>query len=553
MPNDPVVIVGGGFAGVYTARAIERLLPADQPIVLFGLENHVVFTPLLGNVVGSSINPMHVVWPVRQMLKRVNCRTAAVTDIDLKKQEVHYLTAARLPACVHYSHLVLACGNVVKLDIVPGMSAHAWPLKTMGDALVLRNHLIGLLEKAQVEPDPARRKQLLSVVVIGGGFSGVEVAGEIADLLHASCKYYSDVCPADIHVALLHRGERILPELPESLGEFARTKMLARGIDVRVKTEAAAVTERSVILKDGREMEAATVVCTIGSTANPLLAASGLKMEKNRLKVGGDFRCEGQTNVWALGDCAAVPNAFDNQVSPPTAQFAVRQARWLAWNVRNLQRGKPLTPFYFKPLGAFASIGNHRAVGRAFGLHLSGLLAWFVWRGIYLSKMPTFARKLQIAFDWFWQLLFPRDIVQLSLGQTERLHRAHYEKGQFVFRKGDPGDKLYIIENGRAGVYFQEDGPMVAHLEAGDHFGEGALLSGRVRSAYIRAEEPLDVLVLGQEAFGQLTHHCDILRRAFEGVWRERRRQLSTSMQEIYLPNETVVINKVSDPLQSQR
>jgi NADH dehydrogenase len=210
-------------------------------------------------------------------------------------------------------------------------------------------------------------------------------------------------------------------------------------------------------------------------------------------------------------------------------------------------------PFHFKPLGAFASIGNRRAVGRAFGLHFSGLLAWFVWRGIYLAKMPTLARKLQIAFDWFWQILFPRDIVQLSLGQTERLHRAHYEKGQFVFRKGDPGDKLYIIENGRAGVYFQEDGPMVAHLEAGDHFGEGALLSGRVRSAYIRAEEPLDVLVLGQEAFGQLTHHCDILRRAFEGVWRERRRQLSTSMQEIYLPNETVVINKVSDPLQSQR
>jgi NADH:quinone reductase (non-electrogenic) len=544
MPSDPIVIVGGGFAGVYTARAIERLLPADQPIVLFGLENHVVFTPLLGNVVGSSINPMHVVWPVRQMLKRVNCRTAAVTEIDLKKQEVHYLTAARVPACVRFSHLVLACGNVVKLDIVPGMSAHAWPLKTMGDALVLRNHLIGLLEKAQVEPDPARRKQLLSVLVIGGGFSGVEVAGEIADLLHASCKYYSDVSPADIHVALLHRGERILPELPESLGEFARTKMLARGIDVRVKTEAAAVTERSVILKDGREMEAATVVCTIGSTANPLLAASGLKLEKNRLKVGGDFRCEGHTNIWALGDCAAVPNAYDNQTSPPTAQFAVRQARWLAWNVRNMKMGKPVTPFYFKPLGAFASIGNKRAVGRAFGLHFSGIIAWFVWRGIYLSKMPTFARKLQIAFDWFWQMLFPRDIVELSLGQTERLHRAHYEKGQFVFRKGDPGDKLYIIENGRAGVYFQDDGPMVAHLEAGDHFGEGALLSGRVRSAYIRAEEALDVLVLGQEAFGQLTHHCDILRRAFEGVWRERRRQLSTSMQEIYLPNETVVINK---------
>jgi NADH dehydrogenase len=553
MPGDPIVIVGGGFAGVYTARAIQRYVPADIPIVLFGQENHVVFTPLLGNVVGSSINPMHVVWPVRQMLKRVNCRTAAVTDIDLETHEVHYLTAARLPASQKYQHLILACGNVVNLDIVPGMSAHAWPLKTMGDALVLRNHLIGLLEKAQVEPDELRRKQLLSVVVIGGGFSGVEVAGEIADLLSASCKYYSDVCEKDIRVTLLHRGPRILPELPESLGEFARTKMLARGIDVRVKSEAAAVTERSVILKDGTAIEAATVVCTIGSTANPLLEESGLAMEKNRLKVGGDFRCAGRTNVWALGDCAAVPNAYDNQTSPPTAQFAVRQARWLAKNLRDFQRGKPVTPFHFKPLGAFASIGNRRAVGRAFGLHLSGLLAWFVWRGIYLAKMPTLARKLQIAFDWFWQMLFPRDIVQLSLGQTERLHRAHYEKGQFVFRKGDPGDKLYIIEKGRAGVYFEENGPMAARLESGDHFGEGALLSGRARSAFVRAEEPLDVVVLGQEAFGQLTHHCDILRRAFEGVWRERRRQLSESMQEVYLPGDTVILNKAPEGARTNR
>jgi NADH dehydrogenase len=535
MTMEPIVIVGGGFAGVYTAKSIRRLLPADMPIVLFGQENHVVFTPLLGNVVGSSINPMHVVWPVRQMLKRVICRTAAVTDIDIDNQEVHYRTANNRDMTQKYSHLILACGNIVKLDIVPGMSAHAWPLKTMGDALVLRNHLIGLLEKAQVEPDPERRRQLLSVVVVGGGFSGVEVAGEIADLLAASCKYYSDVCSDDVRVTLLHRGARILPELPESLGEFARTKMIARGIDVRVKAEAAAVTERAVILKDGTDIPAATVVCTIGSEANPLLTECGLEMEKNRLKVNGEFRCEGHRNIWALGDCAAVPNAYDNSISPPTAQFAVRQARWLAKNLRANQRAEEMKPFYFKPLGAFASIGNRRAVGRALGLHFSGLLAWFVWRGIYLMKMPTFARKLQIAFDWFWQMLFPRDIVQLSLGQTERLHSAHYELGQYVFRKGDPGDKLYIIEKGRAGVYFDEAKPAAAYLESGDHFGEGALLSGRNRSASVRAEEPLDVLVLGQEAFGQLTGNCNIMRRAFEGVWRERRRQLSPSIQELYV------------------
>src|SRR4051794_36299583 len=232
---DPIVILGGGFAGVNAAQHLARLLPRSRDIVLFSQENHLVFTPLLGNVVGSSINPMHVVWPVRQMLRRATCRTAAVTAIDLEAREVHYRTPANQLARQPFAHLVLACGNVVKLDIIPGMAAHGWPLKTMGDALVLRNHLIGLLEKAQVEPDPDRRRQLLSVVVVGGGVSGVEVAGEIADLLKESARFSSDVPPGDVRVTLLPRGDRVLPELPPTLGEFARLKMQARGIDIRLK------------------------------------------------------------------------------------------------------------------------------------------------------------------------------------------------------------------------------------------------------------------------------------------------------------------------------
>ncbi|HEY1380096.1 MAG TPA: FAD-dependent oxidoreductase [Gemmataceae bacterium] len=524
MSAEPIVILGGGFAGVYAARHLERHLHAGHDIILFSQENHLVFTPLLGNVVGSSINPMHVVWPVRQMLRRATCRTAAVVAVDLPAREVHYRTPANQLARQPFGHLVLACGNVVKLDIIPGMAAHGWPLKTMGDALVLRNHLIGLLEKAQVEPDPDRRRQLLSVVVVGGGFSGVEVAGEIADLLKESARFYSDVPIGDVRVTLLHRGDRILPELPPTLGEFARLKMQARGIDIRLKSEAAAVTEWGVRLKAGDEVPAATVVCTIGTTANPLLTAAGLPMEKGRVKAGSDFRVQGFENVWALGDCAAVPNAHDGQLCPPTAQFATRQARALARNLAAATAGKPAEPFRFKPLGAFASIGNRRAVGQVFGLRFSGLPAWFLWRGIYLSKMPTLARKVQIAFDWGWQIFFPRDIVQLNLWQTERLNHAHYETGQYVFHRGDPGDKFYLIEHGKAGVYLADAGPPVAVLGEGDHFGEGALLSGSPRSAHVRAEEPLDVLVLSQQSFAQLTHHCRVLRTVVERVWRQRER-----------------------------
>jgi NADH dehydrogenase len=523
-PADPIVILGGGFAGVHAARHLQKRLPRGHDLVLFSQENHLVFTPLLGNVVGSSINPMHVVQPVRQMVRRTNCRTAAVTAIDLDAREVHYRTPANQLARQRFSHLVVACGNAVKLDIIPGMAAHGWPLKTMGDALVLRNHLIGLLEKAQVEPDHDRRRQLLSVVVVGGGFSGVEVAGEIADLLKESARFYTDVPPGDVKVTLLHRGERILPELPPSLGEFALEKMRARGIDIRLKSEAQAVTEWGVWLKGGGEVPAATVVCTIGTTANPLLIEAKLPMERGRVKAEPDLRVAGHKNLWALGDCAAVPNAHDGNPCPPTAQFAVRQAKWLARNLVAAIKSRPTDPFRFKPLGAFASIGNRRAVGRVFGLRLSGLPAWFLWRGIYLSKMPTLARKVQIAFDWGWQIFFPRDIVQLNLWQTERLNHAHYEKGQFVFHRGEPGDKFYLIESGKAGIYLDDAGPVIATLGPGDHFGEGALLSGAARSASVRAEEPLDVLVLSEQSFSQLTHHCRMLRAVVEREWKKRER-----------------------------
>jgi NADH dehydrogenase len=521
VPADPIVILGGGFAGVYAARHLQGHL-GGRNIALFSQENHLVFTPLLGNVVGSSINPMHVVQPVRQMVRRAICRTAAVTAIDLQAREVQYRTPANQVARQPFSHLVLACGNAVKLDIIPGMAAHGWPLKTMGDALVLRNHVIGLLEKAQCEPDPDRRRQLLSVVVVGGGFSGVEVAGEIADLLKESARFYSDVPPSEVKVTLLHRGERILPELPESLGEFARQKMSARGIDIRLKSEAAAVTEWGVRLKGGGEVPAATVVCTIGTTANPLLTSAGLPLDRGRIKTEPDFRVSGFDNVWALGDCAAVPNAYDGKPSPPTAQFAVRQAKQLSRNLAAVLSGKPTEPFRYHPLGAFASIGNRRAVGLTFGLRFSGFPAWFLWRGIYLSKMPTLARKVQIAFDWLWQVFFPRDIVQLNLWQTERMHHAHYEAGQWVFHKGEPGDKFYVIEAGKAGVYFDEEKSPVSILGEDDHFGEGALLTGAARSASIRAESPLDVLVIGQDSFSQLTHHCAVVRVAMEGIWKKR-------------------------------
>lgn len=514
--SQTIVILGGGFAGVELAKAIQYRLPRGWQVILFSEENHLIFTPMLAEVVGTSINPLHVVWPIRQMLPGVACRTASVTNIDLKGRKVTYRLVDGRTAEQAFDHIVLACGSESHMDVMPGMAAHGWPLKTLGDAVELRNRLISRLEEAEVEPDPDVKRRLLSFVVVGGGFSGVEVAGEANDLLRDACRYYRNVTPQEVRVTLLHSRDVVLPELSRSLGVFCQEKLKARGVDVRLNTRAQAVTARDVRVGGGERIPAGTIICTIGNTANPLITALGLPMQRWRVETGPDLRVKGQDNVWALGDCAAVPNRQDGQTSPATAQFAVRHAKHLAKNLVSAIRGNPTEPFGYKNRGMFASIGHHTAVGEVFGIKVSGFVAWFMWRGFYLLQMPTLARKLQIAFDWFWDLFFPRDMVMLANEHTGRLDRAHYEPGQYVFRKGDPATRFFLVERGSAGVYLDEAKDPVAVVGPGEYFGERGVLGGGVRTASVRAEEPLDVLRLDEASFRQLVGHFDDLRTRIE-------------------------------------
>jgi NADH dehydrogenase len=524
-----IVILGGGFAGVYVASFLERLLPGEWQLILFSQENHFTFTPLLAEVVGASISPLHVVRPIRQMLRRTECRTANVTRLKLETSEVEYQLPGGRVAMQAYDHLVLACGMVVNTNILPGAAAHALPLKTLGDALFLRNRVIGQLEQAEVETDPERRRHLLSYAVIGAGFSGVEVAGEIFDLITDSRRFYPCLRRDDFRVTVIHNHERVLPELPESLGQYARRRMEARGILFCLGKRAQAVTEAGVRLADDSVVGAGTVVCTIGNTLAPLIAGSALPLDRGRVVTDPDMRVKGHANVWALGDCALVPNARDGKPSPTLAQFALRQAKQLAANVRRTTRGEPTAPFSFRMLGEFAAIGHHNAVGEVLGLKISGFIGWFLWRAVYLGKMPTLGRKLQVAMDWAWDLFIPRDIVQLSTRETRRVPRAHYEPGEFIYRQGEPANKFYVIEKGKAAMLVEGWPEPVLFLGEGDHFGEGVILRSAIRRASVRAEEPLDVLTIDRGTFQDLLNHLSLIRTQLdnrlarlEATWRFR-------------------------------
>jgi NADH dehydrogenase len=413
-----LVIVGGGFAGIRTAKLLEHTLPPDWTLTLVSQENFITFNPLLPEVVGASIMPSHVIAPHRQMIHCSHVAMAQVSEIDTAARELQYLGEG--PGVLRYDQLVLTCGTNANLDVVKGMSRTALPLKTLGDALFLRNRIIARLEQAELQPNPEHRRWLTSFIVVGGGFSGVETSGELVDFLYASLKYYKRIRREDLHIVLLHSGDRLLPELSASLGEFTLRKMRNAGVDVRLGTRAACVTDRHVQLESGEIIVGGTVICTIGTQPNSLLESIPAIKSRGRLVVNPDMSVPGVDGVWAAGDCAAVINALDGKVCPPTAQFAEAQATQLAANIVARLAGEPTKPFRFHPKGQLSSIGHNKAVAEVFGLKLSGFVAWLMWRGLSLLRIPTLARKTRLFLEWNWAMFFPPDLAHLGYRRTQR-------------------------------------------------------------------------------------------------------------------------------------
>jgi NADH:ubiquinone reductase (H+-translocating) len=523
-----VVILGGGFGGVYAALALEKALRRreDYEIVLVNSENYFVFQPMLPEVISGTIGLTDVVSPLRRLLRRTDIHIRDVESVDLQKRVVTTSPGFQPhPHLIPFDHLVLAMGTVTDFRGLPGLPEHAMPFKNLGDALALRNHVIRALEEASIERhDMELRQQLLTFVVAGGGFSGVEVAAELNDFVRAVARSYAQIDPAEIRVILLHALDRILPEMDESLALFAQKILCQRGVELRLKTRLASATGNAAILEGGEAIPTRTLVSTVPAFAHPLIEALPLPKAKNgRLLTDGHLQVDGTSNVWAVGDCARIANP-DGTVVPPTAQHATRQADVVAHNILAAIRGGPKRVFDFSGLGKMGSLGHQSAVAEILGVKLSGFVAWWVWRTIYLMKMPGWGRRLKVASAWTLDLILPPELVELRFGRSQGMTQEHYEPGQDIFRQGDLGDRLYIILSGEAEVRRKEtDGEVVlARLGPGQCFGEMALVNMATRNAGVRCLTPMDVLSLPKKDFAVLAANLPDLRRSFERLAGER-------------------------------
>ncbi len=422
MAASHIVIVGGGFAGLYTALELEKRLKRerDVTVTLLNSENFFLFTPMLPETGAGSIGTRHIVSPLRKLLRRTRFAEVEVTGIDFNSQVVaarHSLTGAARE--FHYDYLVLTLGGVTNYFGIPGAADFALPFKSLGDAIYVRNHIIDMLEEAAVEPE--RADELLTFAVVGGGLTGVEVVGQINDFVREAADYYPEIDRRLIRVLLVEAGPRLMAEMSEKLATFAERVLVKRGVDVRIRTAVTSVEEDGFRLSSGERLATRTVIWGAGVAPNPLLAGFDLPKERGRLRVNEYFEVEGRENVWALGDCAHIPNPKTGKPHPPTAQHAVREGKRAARNIAAIFGRAKRQPFDYDTMGQMAIVGERTGVADVMGLRFSGYLAWWMWRTYYVMRIPQLEKRVRVVLDWTLDLFFERDLVQLAVSRERQL------------------------------------------------------------------------------------------------------------------------------------
>lgn len=513
-----IVVLGGGFAGVHAARALRRRLGERAEVTLVSAVNYFVFQPFLPEVAGGLINATDAVSPLRALLPGVRVRVADVHGVDLERREVTVVQGMKRRLIPEpYDHLVIALGLGADLTRVPGMADHAYTLRNLSDAHRLRNRVINCLEHADVTADPALKRRLLNVVVIGGGFSGVEAAGELRELIDQTLPHYPRVAREEVAVHLLEFAPRILGELPEDLAAYAHERLAARGVRIRCGTAAASLHARRLVLSDGETIETETVVATIGAAPLPLVAGLDLPQERGRLRVDRHLRVEGREDVWVIGDAAMIPlkdaPEARSDYAPPTAQFAVREAALVGDNVAHALAGRPLVPFAYESKGAMASLGGRRAVATVFGRRVSGFPAWLLWKAFYLSFLPGAATRVRVLANWLMSAFLRRNAVQIEEGAPRATRRVHFNAGDQVFEPGMISQAFYVVLSGGFELRLGEGEAI--RLGPGDHFGERVIFGEGQRTGEVRAVEDSEVLRVDRDDFVRFAEGFEPLRAYF--------------------------------------
>ena len=418
MTEHNIVIIGGGFAGLYTALELEKLLKRrdDVTVTLLNAENFFLFTPMLPESAASSIGTRHIVSPIRKLLRRTRFAEVTVERLDLNARLVtarHSLTGDRRE--FRYSHLVITLGGVTNYFNIPGAAQHTIPFKTLGDAIYIRNHVIDKLEEAAVEPE--RAAELLTFVVVGGGLTGVEVVGALNDFVREAARYYPEIDRELIRVMLIEAGPRLMAEMNEKLAAFAEKVLRERHVDVRTKTAAVKVEAGAIEFSTGERVATETLIWNAGVAPNPLLGELDVPKERGRIRVNDCLEVESAPSVWALGDCAYILSPKTGKPHPQTAQHSIREGRRAARNVAASLGIGQRAPFEYESMGQLAIVGERTGVADLMGYLFSGFVAWFIWRTYYLWRIPQLEKRLRVLLDWTLDLFFTRDLVQLPVSR----------------------------------------------------------------------------------------------------------------------------------------
>ena len=417
MKKTKIVIAGGGFAGLYAAKYLDKHLARrpDVEVTLIAQENYILFTPMLHEVAAGDLAPADIANPLRRILRHVNVVEADVQDVDLSARKVlcaHGLDGSELE--YDFDHLLLALGSETNFFDNAGIRDWAVTMKNLSDAALLRNRMVAFLEEATLEKDTAARRQWLTFVIAGGGFAGAETAGAVNDFVRETAKFYPHLGDEEIRVIVIHPGDYLLPELGEELGRYAEGKLRKRKVEVIKGARVASYDGWVVTLNSGMSIPAATLIWTAGVKPNAAVASLPCDKEKGRLRVDEYLQVPGYPGLWAGGDCAAVPDGYETgNFYPPTAQHGMREAVIAAKNIERTILDQSLKPFRYRTIGMLASIGHHTGVASLFGFRFSGFIAWWMWRSVYLLKLPRLVKKLRVTIAWTLDLLFGRDIEQM--------------------------------------------------------------------------------------------------------------------------------------------